>query len=121
MDGHDKQDCEQAATKRWLEKYGTYYAGQGAVFLGDDLYSRQPTCEAFLEKGADFILVCKPGSHKFLYDFIDGAGLETVIVKGKRGKTTRYSFITNVPLNGRKDALTVNWCMIEAAILILNI
>jgi hypothetical protein len=113
QDGHDKQDSEQAATKRWLEKYGAFYASQGAIFLGDDLYSRQPTCAAFLEKGADFILVCKPDSHKFLYDFIDGADLGKVTVKGKRGKYSQYSFITNVPLNGRKDSLTVNWCMME--------
>ena len=30
QDGHEKQDCEIQAGKRWLEKNGEYYAKRGA-------------------------------------------------------------------------------------------
>jgi len=62
QDGHTKQDCENAAAKRWLRQYGPVYKGLKATVLGDDLYSRQPLCEAILKEGLNFILVCKPGS-----------------------------------------------------------
>ena len=45
-----------------------------ATILGDDLYSRQPVCEAILNAGLNFILVCKPKSHKTLYKRVDGFG-----------------------------------------------
>jgi hypothetical protein len=44
QDGHEKQDCETQAAKRWVEKQGDFYAKRGVTILGDDLYSRQPFC-----------------------------------------------------------------------------
>jgi Transposase DDE domain len=117
QDGHDKQDCENAAAKRWLDQHGAYYAAEKAIILGDDLYATQPLCEAILAKNLDFILVCKEKSHKLLYDFISGLAMETVEIKEKsgknRGQVTRLRFINNVPLNGNKDTLPVNWIGIE--------
>ena len=69
-DGADKQDCESAAAKRWLSYKLPEYGLRNAVILGDDLYCRQPTCEAVLARGCDFIFVCKPSSHKTLYDYL---------------------------------------------------
>lgn len=45
QDGKEKQDCEIEAGKRWLDKYGDFYAKRGVTMLGDDLYSRQPYCQ----------------------------------------------------------------------------
>jgi hypothetical protein len=42
QDGYNKQDCENAAAKRWLEKYAQQYARFGITILGDDLYAHQP-------------------------------------------------------------------------------
>jgi len=72
QDGHEKQDCENAAAKRWLAEYGARYAALGVTVLGDDLYCKQPLCEAFISKGLNFILVCKPDSHKTLYEWVTG-------------------------------------------------
>ena len=47
QDGHDKQDCESRAVRRWLAAHGAQYAGLKPVYLGDDLFSRQPICEPF--------------------------------------------------------------------------
>ncbi len=90
QDGHEKQDCEIKAAKRWVEKQGEFYAKRGVTILGDDLLSRQPFCLALKDKHFHFILVCKPDSHSNLYQTVDflaanhalgtkavGAGLES--------------------------------------------
>lgn len=118
QDGHEKQDCESVAAKRWLQGVGAKYAELGATILGDDLYSRQPMCEAALKQGFNFIFVCKSDSHKSLYkDYIEsGIKIEDVEIKriNSKGKkdTLRYRFINDVPLRDGEDALKVNWCEI---------
>ena len=67
QDGQEKQDCEIQAGKRWIEKHGEYLAKLGVTILGDDLYSRQPYCQAVKDKHLHFILVCKRESHEYLY------------------------------------------------------
>ena len=57
QDGQEKQDCEIQAGKRWLDKNGEYYAKRGVTILGDDLYSRQPFCQAVKDKYLHFILL----------------------------------------------------------------
>jgi hypothetical protein len=66
QDGHDKQDCEQVAGKRWIDKHATQVAPYGITLLGDDLYRNQPLCQLALHKGLNFIFVCKPDSHATL-------------------------------------------------------
>ena len=39
QDGHEKQDCEVAAAKRWLKTHSSEFKGQPITLLGDDLYS----------------------------------------------------------------------------------
>ena len=46
QDGTEKQDCESRAYRRWLAAHGATYAHLKPVYLGDDLYSCQPICEA---------------------------------------------------------------------------
>ncbi len=36
QDGHDKQDCESMAARRWLAAHGLRYAKLDPVYLGDD-------------------------------------------------------------------------------------
>lgn len=116
QDGHEKQDCESVAARRWINGNGKKYARLNATLLGDDLYSRQPLCEKVLEQGYHFIFVCKPDSHKSLYkDYIDaGIKLEHMEIKRRNSKgkkdTMVYRFINNVPLRDGQDALMVNWC-----------
>jgi hypothetical protein len=54
------------AAKRWLAAHGPRYAKHNPVFLGDDLFSRQPLCQAVLDAGGNFIFVCKPSSHPLI-------------------------------------------------------
>lgn len=117
QDGYEKQDCENAAAKRWIRQYAPMYKELGITALGDDLYGKQPLCVLMLEKGLDFILVCKPDSHKILYEWLDELEamrvIQTVVEKRWTGKTHEidtYRFVNQVPLRDGDDALEVNWC-----------
>jgi len=117
QDGYEKQDCEIQAGKRWVEKNGDFYAKRGAAFLGDDLYSRQPFCQALKDKQLHFILVCKPASHANLYetvDFLASQGvLATKVVRkwnGRYAEIHTYRYANKLPLCGDQSAMEVNWC-----------
>ena len=112
QDGHEKQDCENAAAKRWLSQFGARYRPLGVTILGDDLYCKQPLCEAILQQGLNFILVCKGDSHKTLYEWVAGLAatgdVPTLTIKrrqGKRTDTDTYRFVSQVPLRDGGDAL----------------
>jgi hypothetical protein len=117
QDGHEKQDSEHAAAKRWLKQHAAVYRDLGITFLGDDLYSCQPICQAMLDEQCHFLLTCKPDSHKTLYEWVnelDAFGkVSTIIVNRRHGKKhfiDTYRYINEVPLRDSDDALMVNWC-----------
>ncbi|MHB1671244.1 MAG: ISNCY family transposase [Acidiferrobacter sp.] len=116
QDGHDKQDCETAAAKRWLAATGDRLRDQHVTLLGDDLYSRQPLCEAVLAEGLHFLFVCKPSSHPTLYEWVESltrsGGVTTHEItrrKGKQVSTDTYRFAAELPLRAGEDALCVHW------------
>ncbi len=116
QDGHDKQDCESRAARRWLAAHGARYRRFDPVYLGDDLFSRQPICEAVLAEGGHFLFVCKPDSHPAIEEFRTGITLDTLSVRTRRGKkwaTYRYQWLCDVPLRGDAEAIKVNWLSIE--------
>jgi hypothetical protein len=115
-DGAAKQDCENRAAKRWLAAHGPRYAKLAPVFLGDDLFSRQPLCQAVLDAGGQFIFVCKPSSHPLIGGYLRGIGLPSLEQTVKRGKQRfihRYRWLNDVPLRDGNDGLAVNWFEIE--------
>jgi hypothetical protein len=116
QDGHDKQDCELAASGRWLDQWGAHYAPWGITYLGDDLYCHQRHCQRVLGQHANFLFTCKPESHATLYewvaDFSSNGGVTTVVQSrrmGKRSFTDTYRYVSQVPLRNSDDALMVNW------------
>jgi hypothetical protein len=121
-DGDKKGGCEITAAKRWLEKHGERYRQWGEVtVLGDDLYAHQPWCKALLEAGYHFVLVCKPTSHKTLYDWLTGlekiGGIKTKEVKrgiGRHVETDHYRYANGLALREGQDGLLVNWCELES-------
>jgi len=117
QDGHEKQDCEIAAAKRWVKQYGEFYAKRGIIILGDDLFSRQPFCKVLKEKHLHYILVCKPESHEYLYEtvaFLAGNGvLGTKVVRnwvGKYAEISTYRYTNHLPLYAEQDGMEVGWC-----------
>lgn len=119
QDGHAKQDCEHAAAKRWMARYGPAWQDTPVTLLGDDLYARQPLCEAAHAAGFHFLFVCKPSSHKTLYEWVAGLRQEGHLDQvqrirrhGRRRETDTYTFAQHLPLRDGADALEVNWCEI---------
>jgi hypothetical protein len=113
QDGHDKQDCENAAAKRWLLQHGQKYSPLKVTVLGDDLYCHQPLCQLLLEQQFNFILTCLPTSHQTLYEHLEGLSLPTVIRTKWTGKVEEiytYRYLNRVPIKDGEDALLVNWC-----------
>jgi len=117
QDGHAKQDCEQAAAKRWIAKASAIFAQQAVTLLGDDLFSRQPMCEAAIASGFSFIFVCLPESHPALYDWIAfnaaKGKVQTIEYSQRNGKTDelwQLRYLNEVPLRSITPTLSVNWC-----------
>jgi hypothetical protein len=117
QDGHDKQDCEQAAAKRWIAAHGQLLAHRDVILLGDDLYSRLPMCETVLAQGMSFIFVCLPESHPVLYDWIafnEAKGnvktIEKIRTQGNQKVHYQYRYLTDVPLGGTPSEIVLNWC-----------
>jgi hypothetical protein len=115
QDGHEKQDCERVATKRWIKRNAKMLKGWRYTMLGDDLYSNQPLCETFLAAELNFILVCKPDSHKELYktvEFLAKNGLVEEVEErhwnGRYHEKHIYRFANEVPLR-QEDPLLLNW------------
>lgn len=119
QDGAEKQDCERNAAKRWLENHGWSMARLRPVYLGDALFACQPLAQAVLARGADFLFVSKPESHKTLYEYLRGAEFQqhTVVERrpGGRSQTYGYRWTEAVPLRDSKDALPVTWLEITIA------
>ena len=117
-DGTKKQDCEINASKRWLKRKNSLNLSR--LLLGDDLYSHEPFCKEIIEKGDSFVFVAKEDSHKIMYEHIkfveNTAGLDTkekIVGKANEQVIWKYKFINEVPINGGKNALKVNWLELE--------
>jgi Transposase DDE domain len=116
QDGHDKQDCERVAGKRWIDQHAKHVAPHGVTLLGDDLYSNQPLCKLALQNGFNFIFVCKPDSHAALYERLafwqDTGAIKEVESRRRSGRVTEalmYRYLNEVLLRSGKGALSVNW------------
>jgi hypothetical protein len=118
QDGTEKQDCESRACRRWLAAHGATYAHLKPVYLGDDLYSCQPICEAVHQANGNFLFVCKPASHPTLTEYLSGVEPCEHVETLRRGKARfryTYRWLCDLPLRDGKDAMHVNWLSIEIA------
>ena len=116
QDGHAKQDCEQVAARRWLQKQGASQPPYSRTYLADDLFSHQPLCQQIVDQHQYFLLVCKPDSHPTLYEWVagleKGGSLSHHSLRrwnGKYGELWQYRFVSQIPLRDGEDALLVNW------------
>lgn len=118
QDGHEKQDCEQQAIKRWVQRHAARFEPWGATILTDDLHAHQPICELLGAHKLHFILTCKVESHKTLYEELDllekvaGAVSTREVRKwnGRHYEVWRYRWAERLPLRATTDTLYVNWC-----------
>ncbi len=118
QDGHDKQDCEQQAIKRWVKRNARRFSEWKATVLADDLHSHQPVCELLRSHKMHYILTCKEESHSTLYEelellqHVEGA-VSTRRVRQWNGRFHEcwvYHWAQQLPLRGDAKTLHVNWC-----------
>ena len=116
QDGHDKQDCETQAAKRWLSSVAPRYSPLGITILADDLFATQPFIDELVAQELQYILVAKPASHKYLYEEIDSleklgsvSHLTQEHWNGKEHRTFSYRYLNEVPLRSSPDSISVNW------------
>lgn len=119
QDGCEKEDCERKAAKRWLQKFREKHPHLPATILGDDAFCTQPyICDLRLNR-CGFILSCQPGSHKTLFDWIDGLRqVGDLAVKkekfrdGKNWYIASYEYANKIPLRDGEDAIHVNFVQV---------
>ena len=116
QDGHEKQDSEVAAAKRWITRHADLFEVGGVTLLGDDLYSRQPMCELVVEKGFHYIFVCLRESHCGLYDWLKyldaNAEVNYLKVRQRHGRDWHfyhYRWVNGIPLRDTQPAIETNW------------
>jgi hypothetical protein len=116
QDGVEKQDCEQNAMKRWIQRHAHHLPVQRTTILTDDLHSRQPFCQLLLDHRLNFILVCLPESHPTLYEEIALLARNHLldswterVWNGRFHEIHTYRYTTQLPLRTGPDALLVNW------------
>jgi hypothetical protein len=117
QDGHEKQDCEQEAAKRWVRTQAPKLPFSNVTVLGDDLFCHYPFCSLLIEHGWNFILVCKEDSHPKLYSWIEYLSRVAQLGEVKKrhwngtfGEVWSYRFASGLPLRGEQPTLLVNWC-----------
>jgi hypothetical protein len=116
QDGHDKQDCETAAAKRWIQRHAGIFEKGKVTLLGDDLFSRQPMCEIALNQNFHYIFVCLPDSHPTLYKWIDcfDALGEVQYYQerhrhGKEWQLYNYRWKNQILLRDMEPSIETNW------------
>jgi hypothetical protein len=118
QDGHEKQDCEQQAIKRWVKRNAVRFDAGKVTILTDDLHCHYPLCKLLQEHQMHFILTCKESSHAALYEelhlleHIDGAvsTLEVAQWRGTRRERWVYRWAEQLPIRGDLETILVNWC-----------
>lgn len=112
-DGQDKQDCEVEAGKRLVRKIRRPHGKLKIIIVGDSLYSKQPFMEELAEERMRYVLVVKEEDHKLLMEWVNEQRqlkeVSRLEVKDKKGRLHIYEWINEVPLNGNKNTLWVNY------------
>ena len=109
-DGASKQDCEINASKRWLSKVKQDHPRLKLIINADGLSSKQPFITEVNKAGYNYILVAKPDDHKYLMEWIDAFdSIPNKRIVDAKGRIHEYEWVEDVPLNGREDAIQVNF------------
>jgi hypothetical protein len=114
-DGQQKQDCEQNAGKRLVQRLRAEHRQMKICVTGDDLYSREPFIERLRESRMGFVLIAKPTSHKELYQWVEELDRLGECQKGEweegpavKRRSFKYRIARQVPVK-ENGSVTVNF------------
>lgn len=109
-DGTSKQDCEMNAAKRFLKKLYQAFPQLGLLIGGDALFSKQPIIEDTVGYNMHYLFAAKPEDHKYMMEWLNGyLALNQVEFIDEKGRKHFYEWMNEVPLNGGKDSIYVNY------------
>jgi hypothetical protein len=108
-DGSEKNDCERNACKRFLNHFRREHPHLKAVFLADGLSSNAPNIEMLKESNLRFILIAKPGDHRYLFEQLEESE-KTVYheMHTEDGCYHQFRFLNHASLNKSSKELRVN-------------
>jgi len=116
-DGTEKQDCEINAGKRLVAGIRQRHPKLPIIITADGLYSKQPFIDAVKQARMSYIIVAKPDDHKQLFQRVSEldahGGVGNLTLTDAKGRTHRYRWANQVPLNGSKGVDDVNFFQYE--------
>lgn len=108
-DGSKKNDCERNACKRFLNHFRREHPHLKAIFLADGLSSNAPNIEMLKKNDLRFILIAKPGDHRYLFEQLEESE-KTVYheMRTEDGCYHQFRFLNRASLNKSSEELRVN-------------
>ena len=110
QDGSTKNDCERNAVARWLDGFRRDHPKLKVIITEDGLASNAPHIHDLVNFGCSFILIAKPGDHKFLFEQVHLlAGENKELITHAEGSIHTFRYINGVPLNESNQESKVNF------------
>jgi len=112
QDGSKKNDCERNAAVRFLEDFRREHPHLKVIVTEDGLSSNAPHINLLKDLDLGFILGCKPGDHKSLFDFVNASeeGEDVLHLKMTQNKIQHaFRWMNQVPLNDANPSMLVNF------------
>src|SRR5256885_5484549 len=114
QDGTEKNDCERNAAKRFIATLRQDHPHLKFIITEDSLSSNAPHIETLHDAGCHYILGVKEGDHTYLFQQVQAAeeaGRVTYYERHDRaaGVMHRFRFVNDIPLNGSRTDVRVNF------------
>jgi len=109
QDGHKKNDCERAASKRMLTDLRREHPHLKLIVIEDGLASNGPHIKLLKSLKMRFILGAKPKDHTFLFDWVAHSSVQHHAQTDQQGHQHRFKFINQIPLNDSHFDCEVNF------------
>lgn len=108
-DGAEKNDCERNACKRFLQNFRREHPHLKAIFLADGLSSNGPNIEMLKDHNLRFILIAKPGDHRYLFEQLE-ENKQSVYheIHTEDGCYHQFRFLNDVALNKSHKDIRAN-------------
>jgi len=109
-DGATKQDCEINAAKRFVKRLRKDFPQISLMIGGDALFSKRPIIEEVLNSRMHYLFAAKPSDHKYMFEWVTTYNqLPKLEFLDKTGRRHCYEWMNDVPLNGDKESVSVNF------------
>jgi hypothetical protein len=111
-DGTLKNDCERNAAERFLEDFRREHPHLKVIVTEDGLGSNGPHIRTLQRLNFNFILGCKPGDHRSLFELVEASEKIGEVHKWEKqeGKTLhRFRWMKGVALNDSNPECLVNF------------